>query len=100
VQFASHDYVAVLEAHQIQVSMSRPAHPGDNATCESFMKTLKSEEVDRSASVVRLLLKDLIRLSLFEETALFGPTPPVCSVLFLQAAEGAATRRFGVSCWL
>jgi len=48
VQYASHDYVAVLEAHQIQISMSRPANPWDNATCESFMKTLKCEEVYRS----------------------------------------------------
>jgi putative transposase len=48
VQYASRDYVAVLEAHQIQISMSRPANPWDNATCESFMKTLKSEEVYRS----------------------------------------------------
>jgi len=26
-------------------SMSRPANPYDNATCESFMKTLKQEEI-------------------------------------------------------
>jgi transposase InsO family protein len=48
VQYASHDYVAVLEAHQIRISMSRPANPWDNGTCESFMKTLKCEEVYRS----------------------------------------------------
>ena len=48
VQYASQDYVAVLEMHQIRISMSRPANPWDNATCESFMKTLKCEEVYRS----------------------------------------------------
>jgi putative transposase len=48
VQYASRDYVAVLEAQQIQISMSRPANPWDNATCESFMKTLKCEAVYRS----------------------------------------------------
>jgi putative transposase len=48
VQYASHDYVTVLEAHQVRISMSRPANPWDNATCESFMKTLKCEEVYRS----------------------------------------------------
>lgn len=48
VQYASHDYVAVLEAHRARISMSRPANPWDNATCESFMKTLKCEEVYRS----------------------------------------------------
>jgi putative transposase len=44
-QYASHDYVEVLTAHQITPSMSRPANPYDNAACESFMKTLKQEEI-------------------------------------------------------
>ena len=45
VQYASAEYVAVLQAHQIVPSMSRPANPYDNASCESFMKTLKQEEI-------------------------------------------------------
>jgi putative transposase len=45
VQYASGDYVAVLRRHQIIPSMSRPANPYDNASCESFIKTLKREEV-------------------------------------------------------
>lgn len=45
VQYASLEYVAVLEQHQMIGSMSRPAHPWDNAQCESFLKTLKQEEV-------------------------------------------------------
>lgn len=45
VQYASHDYVAVLLAHGMTPSMSRPGNPWDNATCESFMKTLKHEEI-------------------------------------------------------
>ena len=48
VQYASGDYVAVLEMHQIRISMSRRGNPWDNAMCESFMKTLKAEEVYRS----------------------------------------------------
>ena len=44
-QYASAEYVAVLEQHQIIPSMSRPGNPYDNATCESFMKTLKQEEI-------------------------------------------------------
>lgn len=40
VQYASHDYVALLELHQVRISMSRRGNPWDNATCESFMKTL------------------------------------------------------------
>src|SRR5262249_58881046 len=49
VQYACGDYVALLRAHAIQPSMSRVANPYDNAKAESFMKTLKHEEVDASA---------------------------------------------------
>jgi putative transposase len=46
VQYACGEYTAVLEAHDIQPSMSRVGNPYDNAKAESFMKTLKQEEVD------------------------------------------------------
>ncbi len=45
VQYASAEYVAVLEKHGMIPSMSRPANPYDNASCESFLKTLKREEI-------------------------------------------------------
>ena len=45
VQYASADYVKILRKHQMIPSMSRPANPYDNASCESFMKTLKREEI-------------------------------------------------------
>lgn len=45
IQYACADYVEVLEANGIIPSMSRPANPYDNAVCESFMKTLKQEEI-------------------------------------------------------
>jgi len=45
VQYASSDYVAVLRENKMLPSMSRPANPYDNASCESFMKTLKHEEI-------------------------------------------------------
>jgi len=45
VQDASGDYVRILRKHQMIPSMSRPANPYDNASCESFMKTLKREEI-------------------------------------------------------
>jgi putative transposase len=45
VQYASAEYMAILRNHQIWPSMSRPANPYDNASCESFMKTLKREEI-------------------------------------------------------
>ena len=46
-QYASHDYTDLLKEHGIQISMSRKGNPWDNASCESFMKTLKYEEVLR-----------------------------------------------------
>jgi putative transposase len=45
VQYASQDYVALLQAHRITISMSRTGNPYDNAYAESFIKTLKHEEV-------------------------------------------------------
>ena len=48
VQYASGDYTDLLKEHHIDISMSRKASPWDNAACESFMKTLKYEEVYRT----------------------------------------------------
>ena len=39
----------MLRLHHITPSMSRPANPYDNAFCESFMRTLKREEIDARA---------------------------------------------------
>jgi putative transposase len=47
VQYASNDYTALLKEHGVRISMSRSGNPYDNAVCESFMKTLKYEEVYR-----------------------------------------------------
>jgi putative transposase len=48
VQYASQDYTEMLKQHRATISMSRKANPYDNAACESFMKTLKYEEVYRN----------------------------------------------------
>jgi len=45
VQYAAHDYVAVLQQYGLVPSMSRAGNPYDNAQCESFIKTLKQEEI-------------------------------------------------------
>jgi putative transposase len=64
VQYCSQAYVEKLQAHQFLISMSRTGNPYDNAKAESFMKTLKSEEVylrqyrdqtDARASIQRFL---------------------------------------------
>lgn len=44
-QYACHEYVAILQENHLQISMSRSGDPYDNAYAESFMKTLKQEEV-------------------------------------------------------
>jgi len=49
VQYASGEYVAILDQHHMIPSMSRPANPYDNASCESFIKTLKREEIYANA---------------------------------------------------
>lgn len=45
VQYACRDYVGRLQAAQAQISMSGKGRPRDNAQAESFMRTLKHEEV-------------------------------------------------------
>mgnify|MGYP001229771420 CR=1 FL=1 len=49
LQYACSEYTDILNAHAIQASMSRTGNPYDNAKAESFMKTLKQEEVDGTA---------------------------------------------------
>ncbi|RZB31379.1 MAG: hypothetical protein AEth_00709 [Candidatus Argoarchaeum ethanivorans] len=45
VQYASHEYVNCLKEHGIKISMGRKGNLYDNAFAESFIKTLKYEEV-------------------------------------------------------
>lgn len=47
VQYASTDYTSLLQRHGIRISMSRKGNPYDNAKAESFIKTLKHEEIYR-----------------------------------------------------
>ena len=49
VQYASQEYVHILESRNVVISMSRPGTPTDNAYCESFIKTLKAEQLDGKA---------------------------------------------------
>jgi putative transposase len=64
VQYACADYTVLLAAHDIQPSMSRVGNPYDNAKAESFMKTLKQEEIDgrayRDAAEARQLIGTFI----------------------------------------
>ena len=46
VQYCCGDYIGLLKRYGIRPSMSRKGNPYDNAKAESFMKTLKTEQVD------------------------------------------------------
>lgn len=67
VQYASGDYVALLEQHAIEISMSRPGNPYDNAFCESFIGKLKQEQWDgrkypsmaEARSAIRTMLEEV-----------------------------------------
>ena len=48
-QYASHDYVRELAKIGAIPSMSGPGRPWENARCESFLRTLKKEEIDARA---------------------------------------------------
>jgi putative transposase len=43
--YSADEYVAILRAHAIQISMSRAGTPSDNAICERFMRTFKDDEI-------------------------------------------------------
>ncbi|HEV2324067.1 MAG TPA: IS3 family transposase [Terracidiphilus sp.] len=45
IQYCSEQYTGLLEIHGILPSMSRPGNPYDNAFCETFIKTLKREQI-------------------------------------------------------
>jgi len=44
-QYSCNEYIGLLNANAIRISMSRSGNPYDNAKAESFIKTLKYEEV-------------------------------------------------------
>ena len=97
-QYASNDYTDLLKAHGIDISMSRKGNPWDNAACESFMKTLKYEEVLRNEYRDMAEALDSIPVFLervYNQTRLhsaLGYLPPVEfeAQLALQKKEAAA----------
>ena len=80
VQYACGAYQKRLEKGKIAASMSRVGNPYDNAKAESFMKTLKTEEVD--AKTYRDLDDARRQIGAFIETvynanSALGYKPPV-----------------------
>ena len=88
------DYAQILQQHQMIPSMSRPANPYDNSSCESFMKTLKREEV--YANDYRDLEQLLGNIEVFISLdSLPARTPPVSSWLSLgELLSSRARLRF------
>ncbi|MDR3539233.1 MAG: integrase core domain-containing protein [Acetobacteraceae bacterium] len=98
-QYACGDYIARLQQARIQPSMSRPGCPWDNAMAESFMRTLKHEEVDGQS--YRDLADVCARIGLFLEEvynrqrlhSALAYRPPA---VFEAAAAGGAMKRSAI----
>ena len=103
IQYASADYTALLQSRQITISMSRKGNPYDNAACESFMKTLKYEEVYRQEyrdlAEARVSIREFLE-KIYNQKRLhsaLGYLPPVEFEANLAAKnKEAAARHFSV----
>ena len=66
-QYTADDYLALLKAHGIQVSMSDKGNPYDNAMMESFFSTLRAELTD----LERFATRPAARTAVFEFIEVF-----------------------------
>jgi len=113
IQYASGAYVQVLRQHHMIPSMSRPANPYDNASCESFLKTLKREEIDATSyrdldhlrtNIAAFIDQYYNRIRLhsalgyrppeeFERGLTSAPPSAAASMQFFRPAEGSTPER-------
>jgi putative transposase len=99
-QYASGEYTDLLTENGIAISMSRKGNPWDNAACESFMKTLKYEEVHRNEyrnlnearSTIRTFLEKIYNQKRLHSAIGYVPPAEFEANLITQQKE-AATRQ-------
>lgn len=97
VQYCAREYVDLLHEHGFRISMSRSGNPYDNALAESFMRTLKCEEVylnqyrDRDDALARI--QDFLERVYNRERlhSALGYLPPVSYEGNLRAANREAS---------
>jgi len=102
-QYASGDYTDLLNENGIEISMSRKGNPWDNAACESFMKTLKYEEVHRNEyrdlnearSTIRVFLEKTYNRKRLHSAIGYVPPAEFEANLLTQQKEAAARQLTG-----
>jgi putative transposase len=102
-QYASLEYTTLLKENGIVISMSRKGNPWDNAACESFMKTLKSEEVHRNEyrdlaevrSEIREFLEKVYNQKRLHSALGYVPPAEFEAHLVAQQKEAAARQLYG-----
>jgi putative transposase len=94
-QYASGDYTDLLKENGIEISMSRKGKPWENAACESFMKTLKYEEVHRNEYRDLNEARSTIRIFLEKITTrnVFTPRSAMCRRRSLKPTSSHNNRR-------